>query len=64
MSEKKVKENIVKVKFAIPEDVSSDCRDLISRLLVKEPERRISLKDVQNHPWIVKHRKVSAQSQD
>ncbi|EDQ90849.1 uncharacterized protein MONBRDRAFT_36366 [Monosiga brevicollis MX1] len=43
---------IVDVKFEIPAFVSNECKDLISRLLVKEPSDRISLAEILAHPWL------------
>ncbi|KAF9046378.1 other/AUR protein kinase [Panaeolus papilionaceus] len=38
--------------------LSDEVKDLIRRLLQYEPDKRIALRDVQKHPWIVKHRPV------
>ena len=38
-------------KFTIPDHVSSDCRDLLKRILVTDPNRRITIKQIKNHPW-------------
>ena len=61
---------IVRGDFTVPAYVSAEAGDLIkkvtclylcldltntSQLLVIDPERRLALEDVQNHPWIVKH---------
>jgi serine/threonine protein kinase len=35
--------------------VTSEARDLITKLLQKTPSDRITLKDVRNHPWVLKH---------
>lgn len=45
---------IAKVDLRFPPHVSKDARDLISKLLVKEPTKRLSLDNVLIHPWIVK----------
>ena len=37
--------------LAVWDDVSAHAKDLISKLLVKDPKRRISLEDAMNHPW-------------
>ncbi|KAL3855233.1 hypothetical protein ACJMK2_014453 [Sinanodonta woodiana] len=34
-------------------NISSDAKDFISKLLVKSPSERLSIKDCLNHPWIV-----------
>lgn len=44
--------NKVKVgKYKIPEHISDDARDLITRILVINPAKRLTMKQVQNHPW-------------
>ena len=35
-----------------PQHVSSKARDLVGRLLRKDPMDRISLQEVLEHPWI------------
>lgn len=48
--------NIMECKYEFDEDIwrslSKDSRDLISKLLQKEPDDRIRLSDAINHPWI------------
>ncbi|KAL6239180.1 hypothetical protein BDW75DRAFT_152704 [Aspergillus navahoensis] len=39
----------------VPSFVSPEAKDLIKRLLVLDPEKRISLDEIQKHPWILKH---------
>ncbi|GAO13240.1 uncharacterized protein UV8b_03655 [Ustilaginoidea virens] len=46
---------IARADMTIPSFVSREASDLIKRLLVLDPEKRISLDQVQVHPWIVKH---------
>jgi len=36
----------------IPQRISTACKDLLIRLLDKEPERRISINDVVEHKWL------------
>lgn len=36
------------------EEVDEDLRDLLKKLLEKQPSRRISLKEVKQHPWVVR----------
>jgi serine/threonine protein kinase len=43
MSEIKVKENISKVNYKFTTSMSEDCRDLVSKILLKEPSLRLSL---------------------
>ena len=46
---------ISKVDIKWPAHVKEDARDLIARLLVKDPEKRMKLEEVAAHPWIKKH---------
>ncbi|KAH6624225.1 kinase-like domain-containing protein [Chaetomium sp. MPI-SDFR-AT-0129] len=46
---------IARADMTIPEWVSKDAKDLIKKLLVLDPEKRLPLEEVQNHPWIIKH---------
>ncbi|KAH8157708.1 hypothetical protein CIB48_g10539 [Xylaria polymorpha] len=46
---------IARADMTIPSFVSPEARDLIKKLLVLDPEKRIPLDQVQTHPWIVKH---------
>ncbi|KAL4806972.1 kinase-like domain-containing protein [Aspergillus unguis] len=39
----------------VPSFVSPEARDLIKRLLVLDPEKRITLDEIQKHPWILRH---------
>ncbi|XP_043251783.1 aurora kinase C-like [Colletes gigas] len=47
---------IKKAQYKLPDYVSEGARNLISRLLVVDPDRRLPLEDVLKHPWIVKNR--------
>ncbi|TVY78218.1 Serine/threonine-protein kinase ark1 [Lachnellula suecica] len=46
---------IKRAEYTIPKSVSTEARDLITKLLVVDPEKRITLEAVQAHPWIVKY---------
>ena len=48
------------VDLRFPAHLSTEAKDLISRLLRKEPSDRLCLEGVAAHPWIVKW--VSARS--
>ncbi len=45
------------VKYSIPYDVrlSRECLDLISRIFVPDPAKRITLAQIKEHPWFVKN---------
>jgi serine/threonine protein kinase len=51
---------IVTVQMKFPAHVSSGARDLVAKLLVKDPQKRLPLKQVPFHPWIQKHCKPAA----
>ncbi|EWC47048.1 serine kinase ark1 [Drechslerella stenobrocha 248] len=46
---------IVKLNFKVPDFVSPEAKDLITRLLRLDPDKRLPLDQVAQHPWIVKH---------
>ncbi|POR30935.1 Serine/threonine-protein kinase ark1 [Tolypocladium paradoxum] len=46
---------IARADMTIPSFVSSEAKDLIRRLLVPDPDKRIPLEQVQQHPWVIKH---------
>ena len=33
--------------------ISEDAKDLIKKLLVADPSKRINAKEIQSHPWII-----------
>ena len=43
------------VQISWPAHISEDAKDLISKILVKDPASRISLLDIDDHPWIVRN---------
>lgn len=53
---------IRKVYLRFPSYLSSDVRDLISKLLKKNPHQRINLDEVLNHRWIKKYQNVVTSS--
>uniref|UniRef100_A0A0N4ZUK7 Aurora kinase n=1 Tax=Parastrongyloides trichosuri TaxID=131310 RepID=A0A0N4ZUK7_PARTI len=42
-------------KFHMPSDIDPEARDLIKRLLKRNPDKRINFIDILNHPWIKKY---------
>ncbi|KAJ9655845.1 spindle assembly checkpoint kinase [Neophaeococcomyces mojaviensis] len=46
---------IVRGEMTVPSFVSSDARDLIKKLLVLDPQKRLPLTEVERHPWVLKH---------
>ena len=39
-------------KFHMPKMLSSQCKDLIHKMIEVDPNKRISARDAMNHPWI------------
>ena len=52
---KLIQKNIVSSKLSIPKDASSQCRDLLKKLLDKDPSRRLGANvgadEILSHPW-------------
>ncbi|TWU71616.1 spindle assembly checkpoint kinase [Metarhizium rileyi] len=46
---------IARADMKIPSFVSAEAANLIKSLLVVNPEKRLSLEQIQQHPWVVKH---------
>ncbi|KAF2965462.1 hypothetical protein GQX73_g8117 [Xylaria multiplex] len=51
----RMKRKIARADLIIPPYVSTEARDLIKKLLVVDPRERITLEEVQQHPWIIKN---------
>ncbi|XP_078442188.1 ataurora3 [Wolffia australiana] len=45
----------VDLKFPATPYISTEAKDLISKLLVKDSSQRLSLQKILEHPWILKH---------
>lgn len=48
---------IREMEFTFPDYISEEAKDLISRILVRDPKARLSLDEVLQHPWIVNNAK-------
>ncbi|XP_043690273.1 serine/threonine-protein kinase SAPK2-like [Telopea speciosissima] len=48
---------ILNVHYSIPDyvRVSMDCKHLLSRIFVANPEKRITIPEIKNHPWFLKN---------
>ncbi|GLU02955.1 hypothetical protein SLE2022_201830 [Rubroshorea leprosula] len=48
---------ILAVQYKIPDyvHISQDCRHLLSLIFVANPARRITIKEIKNHPWFLKN---------
>ena len=49
-------QRILKVEYEFPAHVkvSKECRDLLSHILVPDPASRITIPEIQRHPWYCK----------
>ncbi|CAL5221600.1 g3820 [Coccomyxa viridis] len=49
-------QRILKVEYALPSHavVTPECQDLLSKILAADPAQRITLSEVQKHPWYTK----------
>lgn len=52
----KMIQRILKVEYQFPPHVraSGDLRDLLSKILVPDPSKRIAIAEIQSHPWYLK----------
>ncbi|KAL6329849.1 hypothetical protein AAG906_037949 [Vitis piasezkii] len=59
---------IMAVQYKIPDyvHISQDCRHLLARIFVANPSRRVTIKDIKNHPWFLKNlpRELTEAAQD
>ncbi|XP_078395972.1 SNF-related serine/threonine-protein kinase [Cetorhinus maximus] len=44
---------IMDCKYTVPSRVSKECKDLINRMLQRDPKRRASLEEIEDHPWLL-----------
>ena len=47
----KLYQKILSGKFIIPNNISDEAKDIITNLLKVNPEERIKLNEIKNHPW-------------
>lgn len=52
----KTQQRIHNVLYSPHSNFSSDLKDFINRILVHDPEKRASLVELLDHPWIVSNR--------
>lgn len=52
-------DRIRRVDLRFPAHVSDDAKDLISRLLRKDPKQRPTIEEVMTHPWVTKNMEPS-----
>ncbi|EAX90279.1 CAMK family protein kinase [Trichomonas vaginalis G3] len=54
--QRELKQDICFKDPQIPTSISQDCRDLLLKLLTKEPSERITIEEIAVHPWILANR--------
>ncbi|KAH7562000.1 hypothetical protein BM1_03104 [Bipolaris maydis] len=47
--------DIAQAKYVMPDNISREAQDLIRKILVPDPKRRISLEEIWNHPFLLKY---------
>ncbi|XP_075653215.1 serine/threonine-protein kinase SAPK2 [Castanea sativa] len=57
---RKTLQRILSVHYSIPDYVriSLECRHLLSRIFVANPEKRITIPEIKKHPWLLKNMPV------
>uniref|UniRef100_A0A2P2KKR0 non-specific serine/threonine protein kinase n=1 Tax=Rhizophora mucronata TaxID=61149 RepID=A0A2P2KKR0_RHIMU len=57
---RKTIQRILSVEYSIPDYVriSKECKHLLFRIFVAEPEKRITIPEIEKHPWFVKYMPV------
>uniref|UniRef100_A0A671LNB0 SNF-related serine/threonine-protein kinase n=1 Tax=Sinocyclocheilus anshuiensis TaxID=1608454 RepID=A0A671LNB0_9TELE len=43
---------IMDCKYTVPAHISNACKDLINRMLQRDPKRRASLEEIESHTWL------------
>lgn len=53
----KTASNITRVRYAFPSglQISDECKELIKRMFVRDPNKRITIPEIQAHPWYRKN---------
>ncbi|GAA0182693.1 non-receptor serine/threonine protein kinase [Lithospermum erythrorhizon] len=54
---KKTIQRIMAVQYRIPDyvHISDDCKHVLSRIFVASPARRVTIKEIKQHPWFLKN---------
>ena len=50
-----IEKNIISKEITFKKEISDECKDLIMKLLMKDANKRIKLKDVYQHPFILRY---------
>ncbi|KAG0496391.1 hypothetical protein HPP92_001082 [Vanilla planifolia] len=54
---RKTIQRIMSAQYNVPDyvHISQDCRQLLARIFVTNPARRITMKEIRSHPWFLKN---------
>ncbi|XP_050205383.1 serine/threonine-protein kinase SAPK1 [Mercurialis annua] len=63
---RKTIQRILSVHYSIPDyvRVSTECRHLLSRIFVANPEKRITIPEIKKHPWFLKNLSEESMEED
>ncbi|XP_073148960.1 serine/threonine-protein kinase SAPK2-like isoform X1 [Henckelia pumila] len=63
---KKTINRILSVHYSIPDyvRVSKECKHLLSRIFVADPEKRITIREIKKHPWFIKNLPIELTEED
>ena len=51
-------EKILECKLIFPRYIKKDAKDLIQKILVTDPEKRININEIKNHPFLFKRKRI------
>ncbi|CAD7704929.1 unnamed protein product [Ostreobium quekettii] len=51
LRQKQVLNRIVALEYRMPPDLTPECQDLIRKILVTDPRRRLTITGIMEHPW-------------
>jgi len=55
LDKNKIENNIVTKELKFQRGISSECKDLISQILMKDVENRIKIEDIYRHPFVLRY---------
>ena len=56
--------NIINENYKINENVSKECKDLIEKMLEKDPKKRIKIEEILIHPFIINNKYLNKENVD
>lgn len=51
-------QKILSCRYSIPRHVSSEARDLIKKLLVRDTKERLTIAQIKKHPWFNRYKPI------